>query len=130
MLTCTSATRGPSPTEPVDGLFIGFWLSHVPRGTTRRSSCLSRDAGSSPTGAWPSIDSLPDPASSAADHPEPANDLSLRRLADGREFIPIVKVFYTPEELMVALADAGFTDLAVTTTGRFFLLGSAGAPAG
>ena len=60
-------------------------------------------------------------ASSAADHPEPANDLSLRRLNDGREFT-IVKVFRSPDQIAAALTAAGFIDVEVTTTGRFFVL--------
>ena len=72
------------------------------------------------------IDSLPDPQSSAADDPAPSDDLSIRRLDDGREFT-IVKVYYTPDELQSALLAAGFTGATVTTTGRFFLLGTASA---
>ena len=70
------------------------------------------------------IDSLPDEQSSAADHPTPADDRSLRRLADGREFT-IVKVYYTPTEMADALRRAGFRDATVSTTGRFFLTGAA-----
>ena len=36
-----------------------------------------------------------------------------------------MKVFYSPAELTAALADVGFRDVGVHTTGRFFLLGSA-----
>ncbi len=77
-----------------------------------------------PGGRFAFIDSRPDPQSSAADHPTPTDDVSVRRLDDGREFT-IVKVYYTAEELAAALAAAGFADAAVTQTGRFFLLGSA-----
>ena len=62
-----------------------------------------------PGGLFALIDSLPDQQSSAADHPSPTDDRSLRRLADGREFT-IVKVYYTPAELRDALARAGFGD--------------------
>jgi hypothetical protein len=58
------------------------------------------------------------------DHPAVVDELSVRRLADGREF-EIVKVHYTPEELATALTEAGFRDVAVTTTGRFFVLATA-----
>jgi len=111
------------PDRSVDGLFLGFWLSHVPRERLAEFLALAR-RWLTPDGRLAFIDSLPDPASSAADHPEPANDLSLRRLADGREFT-IVKVFYTPAELVAALGAAGFEDVEVTTTGRFFLTASA-----
>ena len=111
------------PDRAVDGLFLGFWLSHVPRERLGEFLALAR-RWLKPDGRLAFIDSLPDPASSAADHPEPADDLSLRRLADGREFT-IVKVFYTPDELVAALGAAGFEDVEVTTTGRFFLTASA-----
>jgi demethylmenaquinone methyltransferase/2-methoxy-6-polyprenyl-1,4-benzoquinol methylase len=114
------------PDRAVDGLFLGFWLSHVPRARLGEFLALAR-RWLKPDGRLAFIDSLPDPASSAADHPEPANDLSLRRLADGREFT-IVKVFYTPDELADALGQAGFKDVEATTTGRFFLTVSARAP--
>jgi demethylmenaquinone methyltransferase/2-methoxy-6-polyprenyl-1,4-benzoquinol methylase len=111
------------PDRAVDGLFMGFWLSHVPRERLGEFLALARrwlKAG----GRFGAIDSLPDAASGAADHPEPADDLAVRRLADGREFT-IVKVYYAPDELVAALAEAGFDDVQVTTTGRFFLLASA-----
>jgi demethylmenaquinone methyltransferase/2-methoxy-6-polyprenyl-1,4-benzoquinol methylase len=119
------------PDRAVDAVFTGFWLSHVPRerlddflGVVRRWL--------HPGGTFAFIDSLEDPQSSAADHPPPADDRSIRRLDDGREFT-IVKVHYTPAELADALRRAGFDDPQVTTTGRFFLLGEARAgevPAG
>jgi len=67
---------------------------------------------------------LPDPRSGAVDHALPADDRSVRRLADGREFT-IPKVYRTADEIVAALAAAGFVDIAVTTTGRFFLLATA-----
>ena len=111
------------PDRAVDGLFTGFWLSHVPR--TRLGPFLDL-AGRwlKPGGVFAFIDSLPDPQSSAIDHPVPADDLSVRRLDDGREYT-IVKVFHEPSALEAALAGAGFRDAQVTTTGRFFLTGSA-----
>ena len=77
-----------------------------------------------PGGRYALIDSLPDAASGAADHPAPVDDRSVRRLDDGREF-EIVKVYYRPEELAMALEAAGFRDVEVTTTGRFFVLATA-----
>jgi SAM-dependent methyltransferase len=116
------------PDRAVDAVFTGFWLSHVPRarlddflGVVRRWL--------RPGGTFAFIDSLPDPQSSAADHPAPADDASLRRLDDGREFT-IVKVYYEPEALEAALRRAGFADARVTTTGRFFLTGVARAGRG
>jgi demethylmenaquinone methyltransferase/2-methoxy-6-polyprenyl-1,4-benzoquinol methylase len=111
------------PDRPVDGLFMGFWLSHVPRARLGEFLALAR-RWLKPDGRFAAIDSLPDSASGAADHPEPADDLAVRRLADGREFT-IVKAYHQPDELATALTKAGFTDVEVTVTGRFFVLASA-----
>ena len=111
------------PDRTVDVVFTGFWLSHVAR--DRLASFLSvARAWLRPGGTIAFINSLPDPASGAADHPMPADDRSIRRLDDGREF-DIVKVYYALDELRAALGGAGFDTVEVTTTGRFFLLGSA-----
>jgi demethylmenaquinone methyltransferase/2-methoxy-6-polyprenyl-1,4-benzoquinol methylase len=111
------------PDREVDVVFTSFWLSHVPR--PRLAAFLALvGRWLKPGGRIVFIDSLPDPQSSAADHPTPSDDRSVRRLDDGREFT-IVKVYYSPDELMAALEAAGFSAAAVTTTGRFFLLGSA-----
>jgi demethylmenaquinone methyltransferase/2-methoxy-6-polyprenyl-1,4-benzoquinol methylase len=116
------------PDREVDAVFTGFWLSHVERdrldaflGVVRRWL--------RPGGTFAFIDSLRDPQSSAVDHPSPADDRSVRKLDDGREFT-IVKVYYEPAELTGALERAGFSTTSVTTTGRFFLLGSAQAAEG
>ena len=114
------------PDRAVDALFAGFWLSHVPRARLAAFLGLAR-AWLKPGGIFAAIDSLPDPSSGTADSlPAPAPDLSRRRLADGREFT-IPKVLYAPDELAAALAAAGFTDVAVRVTGRFFLLASGAA---
>jgi SAM-dependent methyltransferase len=106
--------------DPADALFTGFWVSHVERG--RLPAFLGLVARwLKPGGRYALIDSLPDVASGAADHPTPAGDRSVRRLDDGREF-EIVKVYYRPDELAAALEAAGFRDVEVTTTGRFFVL--------
>jgi demethylmenaquinone methyltransferase/2-methoxy-6-polyprenyl-1,4-benzoquinol methylase len=111
------------PDRQVDGIFMGFWLSHVPR--DRLSEFLALCARwLKPGGRIAFIDSLDDPASRAVDHPEPAADRATRKLDDGREFT-IVKVFYDPDELRQALSAAGFDAADVTTTGRFFILGTA-----
>ena len=108
------------PDRRVDAVFAGFWLSHVPRGRLDAFLRLTRD-WLKPTGRFAAIDSLPDPASGATDHPAAGDDRALRRLADGREFT-IVKVAYTTAELRAALLRAGFATADVTTTGRFFQL--------
>jgi demethylmenaquinone methyltransferase/2-methoxy-6-polyprenyl-1,4-benzoquinol methylase len=109
-----------SPPAPADALFAGFWLSHVERDRTAAFLDLAA-SWLAPAGRLALIDSLPDPQSGAADHPEPAGDRAIRRLDDGRQF-EIVKVYRTPDELSGSLAAAGFTNVAVTTTGRFFVL--------
>jgi SAM-dependent methyltransferase len=116
------------PDRAVDAVFTGFWLSHVPRARLADFLGVVR-RWLRPGGTFAFIDSLPDPQSSAADHPAPADDASLRRLDDGREFT-IVKVYYDPEALEAALGRAGFADARVTTTGRFFLTGVARAGRG
>ena len=112
------------PEFAADALFAGFWLSHVPR--ARLSAFLELVHGwLRPGGTFAFIDSRYDPQSSARDHRhDPAADVALRRLDDGREFT-IPKVFYDPEELETALRVAGFATAGVTTTPRFFLLGQA-----
>jgi demethylmenaquinone methyltransferase/2-methoxy-6-polyprenyl-1,4-benzoquinol methylase len=111
------------PDRNVDALVCGFWLSHVPRARTGEFLALAR-RWLKPGGIFAFIDSLPDPQSGAADNPEPAADIAVRRLDDGREFT-IVKVYREPGELEDALRDAGFGSVKVATTGRFFLLGEA-----
>jgi hypothetical protein len=112
----------------VDAVFAGFWLSHVPRDRLAAFLGVVR-RWLKPGGTFAFIDSLLDPQSSAADHPTPADDRSIRRLDDGREFT-IVKVYYEPDGLVAALQGAGFTSAEVTTTGRFFLTGVASTPLG
>ena len=111
------------PDRQIDGLFTGFWLSHVPRERLAPFLALCR-RWLKPSGRLAFIDSLADPASGAADHATPADDRAVRLLDVGREYT-IVKVFYQPAELTAALADAGFAAPEVTTTGRFFVLGTA-----
>src|SRR5262245_13585536 len=111
------------PDRQVDALFCGFWLSHVERDRTGEFLALAR-RWLKPGGTFALIDSLPDPQSSAVDHPAPADDTSIRRLNDGREFT-IVKVYREPADLEEAVRAAGFATAEVTTTGRFFVLASA-----
>jgi demethylmenaquinone methyltransferase/2-methoxy-6-polyprenyl-1,4-benzoquinol methylase len=113
------------PDRQVDALFCGFWLSHVERSRLADFLAICR-RWLKPGGLFAFIDSRSDPESSARDHPAPADDMSLRRLDDGREFT-IPKIYYEPAELEQALLAAGFASAAVSTTSRFFLLGSASA---
>jgi methyltransferase family protein len=113
----------PPEGDPADGLFAGFWLSHVERARTAAFLALAR-AWLRPGGRIALIDSRPDPRSGAVDHPLPEADRAVRRLADGREFT-IPKVYRTPDEIGAALTEAGFGDVAVTATGRFFVQATA-----
>lgn len=116
------------PDRRVRGLFTGFWLSHIEPGRLPAFLALAR-RWLEPGGRFAFIDSLPDPASGAVDHVAPADGRAVRRLADGREFT-IVKVFHAPGDLAAGLRTAGFDDVEVTTTGRFFVTGTGVAPAG
>jgi ubiquinone/menaquinone biosynthesis C-methylase UbiE len=111
------------PERQVDALFCGFWLSHVPR--VRLDDFLTLGhRWLKPGGIFAFIDSRRDSSSSATDHVPPADDMSTRKLDDGREFT-IPKIYYEPTELEQALARAGFSSSKVETTPRFFLLGQA-----
>jgi demethylmenaquinone methyltransferase/2-methoxy-6-polyprenyl-1,4-benzoquinol methylase len=105
---------------PADAVFAGFWLSHVERDRTAAFLDLV-GRWLAPDGRIALIDSLPDPSSGGLDHEPSADDRSVRRLDDGREFT-IVKVYRTPDEIAAGLTAAGFRDIEVTTTGRFFVL--------
>jgi demethylmenaquinone methyltransferase/2-methoxy-6-polyprenyl-1,4-benzoquinol methylase len=111
------------PDRQVDALFCGFWLSHVARARLGQFLALCR-RWLKPGGRFCFVDSRRDPESGATDHPQPTDDMSVRRLDDGRQFT-IVKVYYEPAELEAALLAAGFSTASVTTTSRFFLLGEA-----
>ena len=123
-LTASSAVRDAwaEPDRRVDALFMGFWLSHVPR--TRLSEFLDICLRwLEPGGTVAFIDSRRDPESGAPNHPTPVDDMSLRKVGD-REFV-IPNIYYEPAELERALAGAGFQNARVETTPRFFLVGSA-----
>jgi demethylmenaquinone methyltransferase/2-methoxy-6-polyprenyl-1,4-benzoquinol methylase len=111
------------PDRQVDALFTGFWLSHIPRERFAVFLGLCR-RWLKPGGILAFIDSRRDPQSSANNHPTPEDDLSVRRLNDGREFT-ITKIFWTPDELRAALAAAGFEAAQIRQTDRFFILASA-----
>lgn len=115
------------PEHEVDGLFCGFWLSHVP--DDRLDAFLGLVVRwLRPGGRFACIDSLPDPEAGAVDD-DPVADSgeSVRRLADGREF-RVVTVHRTGDAMTAALVRAGFVEVEVTSTPRFFQLGSATRP--
>ena len=111
------------PDQSVDGVFAGFWLSHVDR--SRLDEFVALVARWLVRGGlFAFIDSRHDPDSGASDHRPPEDDLQVRRLDDGSSF-RVRKVYYEPAALDSALRRAGFGQIEVATTGRFFLLGSA-----
>ena len=112
-----------APVRSVDGVFTGFWMSHVER--SRLDEFLRLCARwLAPGGLIAFVDSRPDPESGAADHRPPEDDVQLRRLHDGRSF-RVRKIYYEPADFESALRAAGFEDIEVLTTDRFFVLGSA-----
>jgi len=111
------------PDRRVDVLFCGFWLSHVPR--SRLAEFLSLCARwLRPGGTFAFIDSRRDPASGAAGNGWDATTETSTRVIDGSTF-RIPKVHYTGDELQTALAVAGFSEVDVQETSRFFVLGHA-----
>jgi len=124
-LTARAAVRDAwaAPDRRVDALFMGFWLSHVPRARLGEFLTVCR-RWLQPGGVVAFIDSRRDPESSATNHPTAENDLSSRRLNDGREFT-ITKIFWLPAELESALSATGFGQRHIRQTSRFFLMGTA-----
>ncbi len=112
------------PDRQVDGLFCGFWLSHVPRARLAEFLGLAR-RWLRPGGRFAFIDLRPDPHSGALDQPISSTaEVSRRKLADGREF-DVTKVYWQAGELEGALREVGFEEPSVSATDRFFLLGQA-----
>lgn len=111
------------PDRQVDGVFCGFWLSHVTDERLGAFLAIVR-RWLRPGGLLGFIDSGPDPESGAVDQPAPgADSIAVRRLDDGREF-RIVEVSRSADEFAAALSRAGFGDVQVSSTGRFFVMGS------
>ncbi len=111
------------PDRSVNGLFCGFWISHVDR--ARLAEFLGIVARwLVPGGLFAFIDSRRDPESGARGHRPPENDVQMRRLDDGSTY-QVRKIYYEPADLASALERAGFSDVDVSTTARFFVLGSA-----
>ncbi len=112
------------PDRTVDAVFCGFWLSHVTDDRLGAFLAIVR-RWLRPGGRMVFIDSLPDAESGAVDHDPVGQDgIALRRLADGREF-RVVKVFRDEATLLDAFQRAGFEELRLDATARFFQMGSA-----
>ena len=122
--TSTSATRGPSRTARSTRSFCGFWLSHVARARTGDFLALAR-RWLKPGGIFAFIDSLPDPQSGAADHPDPTattwRSAGSTTAASSRSSRSTAS---RPSSRRRSAPPAS-TSVRVTTTGRFFVLGEA-----
>ena len=111
------------PDRAVDSLFVGHWLSLVPDdrlGTWLRLA----GRGLGPGGTFAFIDRAGDPEAEAVDDPIPVGGMVRRLLPDGRA-VPVPQVARSVEEVSAALVAAGFGSVEVSSTGRFFVMGSA-----
>jgi SAM-dependent methyltransferase len=106
------------PDRQVDAVFCGAWLSHVRRQRLPEFLSIVR-RWLKPGGMFAFIDEVGQPGyTPIVDENQP------RQLKDGRQF-EIVKVYYEPGELDAALRGAGFSEVEVKTTSRYFVLGRA-----
>ncbi len=106
------------PDREVDGLFAGFWLSHVRGERLAEFGALAR-RWLKPGGMFAFIDEAPGPDYTPID-----DGLQLRRLSDGRQF-SIPKAYHSPDELLASLRGAGFSEVEASTTTRYFVHGQA-----
>ena len=107
------------PSRTWDAVFLGYWLSHVPR--ARLSAFLDAIAAAlAPGGCVCFFDSKQQSVMRGATPLE--NDVELRTLEDGTEF-QIVKRYYTPDELAEVFATCGI-DADVRATEKRFVYGT------
>jgi SAM-dependent methyltransferase len=114
------------PDRQVDGVFCGFWLSHVQRHRLEAFLGLVH-RWLKPSGVFAFIDERPpaDGVGSLGPNPSDASaEISVRTLDDGREF-RFPKAYHTAERLDGALRAAGFREPVLHMTERFFLMGTA-----
>jgi 2-polyprenyl-3-methyl-5-hydroxy-6-metoxy-1,4-benzoquinol methylase len=112
-----------SPGILYDGVFFGFWLSHVPPARFDAFWSTLRD-WLAPEGSVFLVDSRYDPTSTARDHrlEGEGGTMVSRKLDDGREF-RIFKLFYQARALSERLAGLGWrAELQETET--YFLYGA------
>jgi ubiquinone/menaquinone biosynthesis C-methylase UbiE len=121
------------PVLTYDGIFMGFWPSHVPPALLY--DFIGTIAGALKSGGKVFIvDSLAAPSATAKDLAEEirtrqqaaqssANDLDTipRRLNDGREY-QIFKIFYKPEDLALRFEDHDIR-MTIKQTENYFLFG-------
>lgn len=113
------------PERPVDALFTGFWLTHVPRRRLPQFLALAL-RWLKPGGTYAFVDSTADPGANASNEAALATPEGIvtRHVTDGREF-RIARSFHTPDHLRSALEATGFRSVEITQTARYFLLGRA-----
>ena len=111
------------PDRTVDAVFTGFWLSHVERHRLVDFLRLVR-RWLVPDGRFAFIDSLADHASGAVDHRTP-DRRHVGPSARGRPRVHDRQGLLHAGRACRGARRAGFADVSVTTTGRFFVLGSA-----
>ena len=110
------------PPRTFDGIFFGFWLSHVP--LERLDAFFATLAAAlRPGGKVFFVDGRREPTSTASNHqlPTEGEQLMIRKLNDGRAF-EIVKNFYDPAVLAEQLARHGLA-VTVQESATFFLYG-------
>ena len=110
------------PERAYDGVFFGFWISHVP--LERLDAFLHLLATAlRPGGKLFFVDGRREPLSTAVDHqlPGEGQQRMVRKLNDGRSF-EIVKNFYNPTKL-AARFTAHDLDVMVKETATYFLYG-------
>ena len=108
------------PSDQFDGVFFGFWLSHVPR--ERLVAFWQMVAASlKPEGKLFFVDSLQSPTSTALNHEPPAGDVQTRKLNDGRE-LRVVKIFHKNSDIERDATSAGLR-VAVRKTAEYFIFG-------
>lgn len=115
------------PDMPADLVFMGFWLSHVPTERLVDHLATVRKA-LRPGGQLFMVDSRLEQTSTARNTPiDPANALvQARKLNDGQTF-RVLKTYFEPDALSVALAKAGFQPR-ISTTDHYFIYGNAAIP--
>ncbi len=115
------------PDREYDGLFVGYFLSHVP--TALSDAFLAKIARAiKPGGLFAMIDGRRDKRSSSPDQPPPTEgeEIKIRRLNDGRTF-QIVKRYDEPEPFTSALARAGINArVSITATHFIYATGVRG----
>jgi demethylmenaquinone methyltransferase/2-methoxy-6-polyprenyl-1,4-benzoquinol methylase len=107
------------PEQPYDGLFMGYFLSHVP--AERYDDFIGTLAKAlRPGGVFAMLDGRRDERSSSPDQPPPpeTTEVMTRRLNDGRTY-QIYKRYDDPEQLKATLAQHGIDADAHTTATHF-----------